>query len=233
MNPQKQRVVVLTGAGMSAESGLKTFRDAGGLWEGYDVMSVASIEAWHKDPLLVTEFYNQRRTQLTEVEPNAGHEALKELEKKFNTIIITQNVDDLHERAGSVNVMHLHGELTKMRSTVYQNQVYEIGYKRSEYGELCPSGTLLRPHIVWFGEAVPLIETAVGIVETADILIIVGTSLEVYPAASLLHYFPESRPVYLIDPNRHGEINSENITLIKSTAAKALPHLVNMLLYDK
>ncbi|MCC6818011.1 MAG: NAD-dependent deacylase [Bacteroidia bacterium] len=224
-------VVVLSGAGMSAESGLKTFRDAGGLWEGHDVIAVASPEAWIKNPKLVTEFYNQRRTQLAEVEPNAGHIALKHLEDKYETIIITQNVDDLHERAGSKMVMHLHGELTKMRSVQYEEDVYEVGYQSIPYGSKCRKGTLLRPNIVWFGEPVPMIELAIEYVEKADILVIVGTSLEVYPAAGLLHYAPIHCEVYLIDPNRHNEEIKKGIRIIRNTAAKALPELVNKLLF--
>ncbi len=225
-----QTVVVLSGAGMSAESGIKTFRDADGLWEGHDVMSVASPEGWRKDPKLVTEFYNQRRVQLASVYPNAGHIALKHLEEKFNTIIITQNVDDLHERAGSKMILHLHGELTKMRSTVYESDVYEVGYDAKPYGTKCPKGTLLRPHIVWFGEAVPMIEKAVEIVSEADYLIVVGTSLEVYPAAGLIHYTKATCQTFLIDPNRHTDMKMPRLRVIQSTAAKALPQLVNELL---
>lgn len=228
----KTKITILTGAGMSAESGINTFRDSGGLWEGHDIMEVASPEGWMKNPVLVTDFYNKRRAQLAEVYPNAGHEALKELEKHFETIIVTQNVDDLHERAGSKNILHLHGELTKMRGTTYEEKVYEVGYKTIQYGSLCPDGSLLRPHIVWFGEAVPAIEQAIDIVASSDILIIVGTSFEVYPAAGLLHYFPKDKQIYLIDPNRHEELSMKNLSVIKSTAAKALPGLVNKLLYD-
>lgn len=222
-------VVVLTGAGMSAESGIKTFRDAGGLWEGHDVMEVASPQGWAKNPPLVTDFYNQRRLQLAEVKPNAGHLALKDLEDKFNTVIVTQNVDDLHERAGSSHIVHLHGELTKLRSSVYEDDVFEFGYKSMSYGDKCPKGTLLRPHIVWFGEAVPLIETAAELVMKADILIIVGTSLEVYPAAGLMHYAPGHCKTYLIDPNRHENVRGRNLELITDTAARALPELVKKL----
>lgn len=226
-------LVVLSGAGMSAESGIKTFRDAGGLWEGHDIMSVASPEGWHKNPSLVSEFYNQRRQQLAEVEPNAGHLALAHLEGKFKTYIVTQNVDDLHERAGSRQVVHLHGELTKMRSSVYENEIYEVGYQRVDYGAKCKKGTLLRPHIVWFGEAVPMIEHAIDLVSKADVLIIVGTSLEVYPAAGLIHHTPKNCRRYLIDPNRHSEMREAGLEIISSTAAKALPELVNRLIYEK
>ena len=221
-----KKIVILSGAGMSAESGISTFRDTGGLWEGHDIMEVASPEGWRKNPELVTEFYNKRRLQLAEVEPNAGHRALKILEDQNEVFIITQNVDDLHERAGSTNILHLHGELTKMRSTYNENSIIDIGYKAMPYGALCDNGHLLRPHIVWFGEAVPMIEQAVETLLDADVLIIVGTSLEVYPAAGLMHYAPSNCPIYLIDPNRHENINNARIELIKVTAAKALPKLI-------
>lgn len=227
-----KNLVVLSGAGMSAESGIKTFRDADGLWEGHDVMSVASPEGWRKNPELVSDFYNQRRAQLATVEPNDGHKALKRLESKFNTIIVTQNVDDLHERAGSSRILHLHGELVKMRSVQYSDDVYEVGYRQMPYGSQCPKGTLLRPHIVWFGEAVPMIEPAIDCVSEADILIIVGTSLEVYPAAGLMHYAPVDCDIYLIDPNRHDDLGGGRIKLIKNTAAKALPELAEKLLKE-
>lgn len=221
-----KKIVVLTGAGMSAESGISTFRDAGGLWEGHDIMEVASPEGWRKNPELVTEFYNKRRLQLAEVEPNAGHKALKLLEDQHAVVIITQNVDDLHERAGSTNILHLHGELTKMRSTKFENDIYEVGYKAMPYGAICNHGSLLRPHIVWFGEAVPMIDRAVEVVMEANVLIIVGTSLEVYPAAGLIHYAPSDCPIYLIDPNRHQNLNHARVELIQDTAANALPKLI-------
>jgi NAD-dependent deacetylase len=221
-----KKIVVLSGAGMSAESGISTFRDAGGLWEGHDIMEVASTEGWRKNPELVTEFYNKRRMQLAEVEPNAGHRALKLLEDQNEVFIITQNVDDLHERAGSTNIVHLHGELTKMRSTQDENSIIDIGYKDMPYGTVGENGHILRPHIVWFGEAVPMIEQAVDILLDADVLIIVGTSLEVYPAAGLMHYAPSDCPIYLIDPNRHENLNNSRIELIKDTAANVLPKLI-------
>lgn len=226
-------VVVLSGAGMSAESGIKTFRDSNGLWENHDIMTVASIEGWYKNPELVTEFYNQRRAQLAEVEPNAGHIALKHLESAYRTVIITQNVDDLHERAGSKHIVHLHGELTKMRSTQYQSDVYEVGYEKKPYGTLCPKGTLLRPHIVWFGEAVPMMDEAIKLTQEADIFIIVGTSLEVYPAAGLVDYTRSDCKKFLIDPNRHSELKMPGLRVISDTAAKALPALVNQLLAEQ
>lgn len=224
-----KNVVVLSGAGMSAESGLKTFRDSDGLWEGYDVMEVASYDGWLKNPELVNAFYNDRRVQLSKVEPNAGHLAIKDLEKEFQTTIVTQNVDDLHERAGSKNIIHLHGELTKLRSSK-NNDIYEIGYQKLKYGSLCPKGGVLRPHIVWFGELVPMMELAIEVVKKADILIVVGTSLEVYPAASLIDFVQVTSEVFLIDPNRHQEMGGGKLTVIKSTAAKALPQLVNQLI---
>ena len=195
----KKKLVVLTGAGISAESGVKTFRDSGGLWEGHNVMDVATPEGWHKNPALVLDFYNQRRRQLKEVQPNLGHHILAELEKDFDVYIITQNVDDLHERAGSTNVLHLHGELLKVRSI--SNENFVIDWKHDlNLGDLDLEGNQLRPHIVWFGEDVPMIEYAIDIVETADILIIIGTSLQVYPAAGLMNYVDQNVPVYYIDP---------------------------------
>jgi NAD-dependent deacetylase len=183
-----KKIVALTGAGISAESGISTFRDSGGLWEQYDVMEVASIDGWRKNPQLVQRFYNDRRKQLGEVEPNEAHLILAELEKRFDVTIVTQNVDNLHERAGSAKIVHLHGELTKVRSTINPKLIIDIGYRTIEWDEKAPDGSQLRPHIVWFGEAVPLIETAATIVAQADILLIVGTSLNVYPAAGLVGY---------------------------------------------
>ena len=195
------KIVVLTGAGMSAESGIRTFRDSNGLWEEYDVMEVASIDGWHKNPELILRFYNERRKQMFDCQPNKGHLLLAGLEKSFDVQIITQNVDNLHERAGSTHVLHLHGELTKARSSMYPSLVYNIGDKEIKIGDKCEKGSQLRPYIVWFGEEVPAMEQAVPIVESADILCVIGTSLNVYPAAGLLHYAPPGCPVYLIDPN--------------------------------
>lgn len=195
-----KRIVVLTGAGVSAESGISTFRDAGGLWEGYDIMEVASPKGWNNNMEIVLDFYNMRRTQLKDVKPNLAHISLVSLEKKFDVQIITQNVDDLHERAGSKNVLHLHGELTKARSTADPNLVYEIGYNNINKGDLCEKGSQLRPHIVWFGESVPLISDASVICSSADIFIVIGTSLVVYPAAGLIHFAPENSVKYIIDP---------------------------------
>ena len=194
-----KKIVVLSGAGISAESGIKTFRDADGLWEGHDIMEVASPIGWNKNPTLVLDFYNKRRAQLLTVKPNKAHEILAELEKQFNIHIITQNVDDLHERAGSSSILHLHGELLKVRSVANENNI--IHWKTDvNLGDCDSDGNQLRPHIVWFGEAVPLIEKAIEIVETADILVIIGTSLQVYPAAGLMNYVSQNVPVFYIDP---------------------------------
>jgi NAD-dependent deacetylase len=194
-----KKIVVITGAGISAESGIKTFRDADGLWEGHDIMEVASPIGWNKNPELVLDFYNKRRAQLLTVRPNKAHEILAELEEHFDIHIVTQNVDDLHERAGSNKVVHLHGELLKVRSIVNENFV--LDWKNDlNLGDFDLEGNQLRPHIVWFGEDVPMIEYAIEIVETADILIIIGTSLKVYPAAGLMNYVNQNVPVYYIDP---------------------------------
>ncbi len=222
-----KHVVILTGAGMSAESGLKTFRDANGLWEGHDVMEVATPEGFAKNPELVLEFYNQRRRQLHEVEPNSAHKDLANLENHFKTTIITQNVDDLHERAGSSNVLHLHGELFKARSTYNEQDV--VDWKTDLIlGDLCQQGYQMRPHIVWFGEAVPMIENAIDICTTADILMIIGTSMQVYPAASLMHYVPNGTQTYFIDPNP--AINSSNnLTVISEPATVGVSQAIEQL----
>lgn len=195
----KKKLVVLTGAGISAESGIKTFRDSDGLWEGHNVMDVATPEGWLKNPALVLDFYNQRRSQLKEVEPNLGHQILADLEQHFDVDIITQNVDNLHEKAGSTRVLHLHGELLKVRSVTNTNYILDW-QDDLNFSDLDDKGNPLRPHIVWFGEEVPALEEAVAIVEKADILIIIGTSLQVYPAASLIHFAHTSIPIYYIDP---------------------------------
>lgn len=194
-----KRIVVLTGAGISAESGIKTFRDADGLWEGHDIMEVASPIGWENNPKLVLDFYNKRRAQLLEVKPNEAHQILADLQSGFDIQIITQNVDDLHERAGSKNVMHLHGELLKVRSITDSDEILPWTTDLN-LGDLDKNGVQLRPHIVWFGEDVPMIEFAIDIVETADILVIIGTSLQVYPAAGLMNYVDQNVPVYYIDP---------------------------------
>ena len=194
-----KNIVVLTGAGVSAESGIKTFRDANGLWEGHNVMEVASPIGWENNMELVLDFYNQRRKQLLKVKPNSAHFALAKLEKQYEVQIITQNIDDLHERAGSSNVTHLHGELLKARSTFDENLVMDWK-KDINPGDFCEHNHQLRPHVVWFGEAVPLFQRAAEITETADILIVIGTSMQVYPAASLVDFSPKHAPIYFIDP---------------------------------
>ncbi|WP_348798582.1 SIR2 family NAD-dependent protein deacylase [Flavobacterium adhaerens] len=195
----KKKLVVLTGAGISAESGIKTFRDSDGLWEGHNVMDVATPEGWHKNQSLVLDFYNQRRKQLKEVQPNIGHQTLAELEKKFDVHIITQNVDDLHERAGSTKIIHLHGELLKVRSSKNDNFILDW-QDDLNIGDTDTNGHQLRPHIVWFGEQVPALEEAILITEQADYFVVIGTSLQVYPAAGLIDYTPKSTPIYYIDP---------------------------------
>ncbi len=229
-----KNIVVLSGAGISAESGIKTFRDADGLWEGHDVMEVATPEAWQRNPALVLDFYNQRRKQLFEVSPNDGHKALVRLEEKFSVNIITQNVDDLHERAGSRNIIHLHGELKKVRSTIDPLLIYDWD-EDLILGQNCDKGSQLRPHIVWFGEAVPMIEPSREICRLADLLIIVGTSLQVYPAASLMAYAPANIPMYYVDPNPGTSFelsNMKNLTIIREKAGKGLTELVEQLLIN-
>lgn len=224
-----KKIVVLTGAGMSAESGLKTFRDANGLWEGHDVMQVASPQGFAQNPELVLEFYNQRRRQLLQVEPNAGHFTLAQLEQLFDVHIITQNVDNLHEQAGSSKVMHLHGELFKVRSTVNENHILEWK-KDLNLGDLDGSGHQLRPHIVWFGEMVPMLEPAIKITQTADILVIIGTSMQVYPAASLVNYINTGTPIYFIDPKPSVSSGDfENLTIIEKSATTGVPYLAELL----
>lgn len=224
-----KKIVVLTGAGISAESGISTFRDANGLWENHDIMEVASIDGWHKNPSLVLEFYNQRRKQLQEVSPNAAHHYLKYLEQDFEVVIVTQNVDDLHEKAGSSNVIHLHGELLKVRSEINENLIYPWNDDLGQ-GDLAEDGAQLRPHIVWFGEMVPLLEKAANEVASADILLIIGTSLQVYPAASLMHYLETNRPIYLIDPSEmnSGE-NLPNLIHIQKKATEGIKVLDEIL----
>lgn len=225
-----KKIVVLTGAGISAESGLKTFRDSDGLWENHRIADVATFDAWQRNQLLVLEFYNQRRKQLFEVKPNAGHLALKQLENFYDVQIITQNVDDLHEQAGSRNVLHLHGELKKVRSTVDDRLVYELSGWELKQGDLCEKGSQLRPHIVWFGEAVPMIAEAARITQTADIFIVIGTSLNVYPAAGLFYEIKSGIPVYLIDPKGEAISGVRNLKVIKQNAGKGVPELVDQLL---
>lgn len=221
------KIAVLTGAGVSAESGIKTFRDSDGLWEGHDVMEVASPEGFARNPELVLDFYNQRRRQLLTVQPNQAHRALVELERNYEVTIITQNVDDLHERAGSTNVIHLHGELLKARSTYNEDSV--VDWKTDlNLGELCENGHQLRPHIVWFGEMVPMLEVAAEAVEEADTLIIVGTSMQVYPAAGLMQYAREDAHIYFVDP-RPNISPSKRITVVAENASTGVPRVVKMI----
>ncbi|MDR1896849.1 MAG: NAD-dependent deacylase [Prevotellaceae bacterium] len=227
----KKKLVVLSGAGVSAESGINTFRDSGGLWEEYNIMDVASIEGWYKNPELVQKFYNARRAELEKVQPNVAHKILAELEKDFDVEIITQNIDNLHERAGSSNVLHLHGELTKARSSSDPEKIYEIGYRAIEPGEKAEDGSLLRPHVVWFGERVPLIDAAAEKVRHADIFVIVGTSLTVTPASSLVQMMDHNNPVYLIDPHDILYFKTEtNTIIIKEKASTGMVSLRKMLL---
>ena len=225
-----KKVVVFTGAGVSAESGVKTFRDSDGLWRHYRFEDVASPQAWHNDPELVLEFYNIRRKQLLEVSPNPAHLALVKLEEKFEVQIITQNVDDLHERAGSKNVFHLHGEIRKSRSTADPNLIYNIEGWELKFGDTCEKGSQLRPHVVWFGEQVDTFSAATEIATAADIFIVIGTSLVVYPAAGLVDYVPDLSPKYLIDPKANMPWVIQNLTIIQEKAGKAVPELVEKLL---
>ena len=230
---KRKRICVLTGAGMSAESGIKTFRDADGLWEEHDIMEVATPEGWNKNRELVLKFYNDRRRQLHEVKPNAGHVELLRLEEKFDTVIITQNVDNLHEVAGSRQIIHLHGELMKVRSVNKENQIYDWpGDLTSEDRSL--DGSSLRPHVVWFGEAVPALESAIQAVMHTDIVIIIGTSMQVYPAASLTSYAPETAPIYYIDPkptiNHELSLQGNRLSIIQGTAVEKVKEVVELLL---
>ncbi len=224
----RKRLVVLTGAGISAESGIRTFRDMGGLWEEYDVMEVASPEGWRKNPQLVLKFYNERRRQLSDVKPNLGHIALAEAEQDFIVNIITQNVDDLHERAGSSNILHLHGELKKVRSTANPSNILDIGYSDINWGDTCDKGYQLRPHIVWFGEDVPAMSDAIKLAQSAEIFAVVGTSLNVYPAAGLVDYVPKCCPIYLVDPN-DVSVWRRDVTVIKEKASIGVPKMLKMI----
>ena len=232
----KQKILVLTGAGVSAESGVSTFRDSDGLWEQHRVEDVASIEGWHRDPSLVLDFYNARRSQLATVRPNAAHYAIAELEKDCDVTVVTQNVDNLHERAGSTRIIHLHGELTKVRPQNCFNEmdgfseetVFDIGYEPVQIGDMAPNGSQLRPHIVWFGEAVPKISAAIDAVEQADIMLIVGTSLQVYPAASLYAFANAGIPIYIIDP-KDLLVRDARFVHIKDVATKGMEEFKNIL----
>ncbi|MEM6966254.1 MAG: NAD-dependent deacylase [Bacteroidota bacterium] len=228
----KKKIVVLTGAGISAESGIKTFRDAGGLWEGHDVMEVASPQGWNKNKALVLDFYNQRRRQLHEVAPNAAHKALVELEKKYDVHVVTQNIDDLHERAGSSKIIHLHGELFKARSLGNENLIYEWK-KDIVLGDKCEEGHQLRPHIVWFGEMVPMLEVAAETITTAEVVLVVGTSMQVYPAAGLVGYAPPYAPVFYVDPKpslNYELERAKHLTTIAEVATKGVRKVVDELL---
>ena len=226
------KLVVLTGSGISRESGIKTFRETGGLWETYNVTEVASPEGWEKDMELVLSFYNERRKQLKDTSPNAGHTGLVDLANYFDVHIITQNIDNLHERAGSRNVLHLHGLLTQARSTGYPELIYDIGYKDIKPGDKCEKGHQLRPHIVWFGEAVSTIEEAAFISSTADIFAVVGTSLIVYPAAGLINYTPQGCPIYVIDPNEIMAPVYRKVEFIKEKASKGVEILKRKLIKE-
>ncbi|AFK05187.1 NAD-dependent deacetylase [Emticicia oligotrophica DSM 17448] len=229
----KKKLVVLSGAGISAESGIKTFRDTGGLWENHSIEEVATPEGWRKNPQLVLDFYNARRAQAAEAQPNAGHITLANLEAYFDVHIITQNVDSLHEKGGSSKVLHLHGELSKVRSVKNDKLIYDIGGKAIQLGDLAEDGGQLRPHIVWFGEMVPMIEPAAELCMEADIFIVVGTSLQVYPAAGLIGYVDESAPKFIIDPNKP-DVSAlyQNINFINETAAIGLPKLAQKLIEE-
>jgi len=224
------KLVILTGAGMSSESGIKTFRDSGGLWEEYDVAEVATPQAWIKNRDLVLRFYNERRQQLASSKPNNGHLGLAKLEKYFDVQIITQNIDDLHERAGSTKVLHLHGELTKARSTVDPSLLYDIGYKDINPGDNCEKGSQLRPHIVWFGEAVPMMDAAANLTGNADIFVVVGSSLNVYPAAGLISYAPAKASLWLIDPKEVVIPVNRKVEVIREMASKGITILAERLL---
>ena len=233
----KKKLVVLTGAGVSAESGISTFRDSDGLWEQYKVEDVASIEGWYRNPGLVLDFYNARRAQLAQVRPNEAHRSIASLENEYDITVVTQNVDNLHERAGSTRIIHLHGELTKVRPENCCNEtdgfseaaVFDIGTDSISLGDMAPNGKQLRPHIVWFGEAVPKIEAAIDAVEAADIILIVGTSLQVYPAAGLYAYAKAGTPIYIIDPNSVS-VRDGRITHIKEVATKGMQVFVTDIL---
>ncbi len=227
---KKKKIVVLTGAGISAESGIETFRDADGLWEGHNIEDVATPEGWDKNPNLVLEFYNERRKQLLSAQPNKAHFLLKKLEGDFDVQIITQNVDDLHERSGSNNVLHLHGELRKVRSTIDENLIYNWDTDL-KLGDVCSKNSQLRPCIVWFGEAVPNLILAEEITQTADILIIIGTSMQVYPAANLIYAVKTGTPIYFIDPKPNvTESHFKNLTIIEDTATVGMEKVTRLLM---
>ena len=225
-----KKIAVLTGAGVSAESGLKTFRDSDGLWEGHDVTKVATPEAWNRDRALVLDFYNQRRKQAQEVKPNAGHYALADLEKHFEVVIITQNIDALHEKAGSSNVLHLHGEISKVRSTLDPELVYELDGWELKEGDKCGKGSQLRPHIVWFGEPVPMMESAMKEALSADVFIVAGTSLAVYPAAGLIDFIGPQGPKFIVDPKIPDIASRDNFHFYEEAASTGLPKIKEYLI---
>jgi len=225
-----KKLVILTGAGMSSESGIRTFRDSGGLWEEYEVTEVATPMAWERNRELVLRFYNERRRQLAAAVPNEGHLGLARLEKYFDVQIITQNIDDLHERAGSTKVLHLHGELTKARSTVDPSLIYDIGYNDMKAGDKCEKGSQLRPHIVWFGEAVPMMDEAAVLTESADIFVVVGSSLNVYPAAGLISYAPQEASLWLIDPKEVVVPVNRKVEVIREVASIGVEILTQRLM---
>lgn len=224
-----KKLVILTGAGMSSESGIKTFRDSGGLWEEYDISEVATPVAWLRNRELVLRFYNERRRQLAAAVPNEGHLGLARLEKHFDVHIITQNIDDLHERAGSSKILHLHGELVKARSCKDPSLIYNIGYKDINPGDCCEKGEQLRPHIVWFGEEVPMMDEAINLAGTADIFVVIGSSLNVYPAAGLIHYAPARASLWLIDPKEVVVPVNRKVEVIKENASKGVAILTERL----
>ncbi len=226
----KPKLVVLSGAGISAESGIPTFRDANGLWEGHDIMEVASPQGWQRNPELVLDFYNQRRKAAFEAKPNLGHKILAELETHYEVTVITQNVDNLHERAGSSQVIHLHGELFKSRSTLDETLIYDMDQWELKLGDTCEKGSQLRPHIVWFGEMVPMMETAVKFARQAEVFIVVGTSLVVYPAAGLINYVSPNALKFIVDPNTPQVSTLLNLHLIAKTGSEGLAEVRDTLL---
>ena len=228
----KKTLVVLTGAGISAESGVATFRDSDGLWENFSIEDVATPQGWAKNPALVQRFYNSRREQMPTVVPNEGHKILTKLEKYFNVRIITQNVDDLHERGGSTNILHLHGQLTKAKGSKDKEKIYDIGYNAIRMGDLAEDGTQMRPHIVWFGEDVPEIINAVELAAEADIFVVVGTSMQVYPAASLVNYVGENVPIYIIDPKEPAIELTKNMIYIQAGGGEGLQKLFEILVKE-
>lgn len=226
----RKKLIIFTGAGMSAESGIKTFRDSGGLWEEYKIEDVATLEAWERNKELVTQFYNQRRKQVMEAQPNEAHKIIADLQKTFDVTVITQNVDNLHERAGSKNVIHLHGELVKAQSSVDPSKIYNLKNWEIKIGDTCELGSQLRPYIVWFGEMVPMMEPAIDMVGKADLFTVIGTSLNVYPAAGLVNYTPASIPKWLVDPGDFNLEHIQNIDHIKDRAVNGVKKLRDVLL---